>query len=513
MGWFFWCIPVQQCHSHYNLPLNFRAWCSANISSLSTLLGGPERGQTGMIVYLKKKIDNHVQVDNYICCCANYKDLGRGHPKWWFSKATNDLACDFFPLASGLVPGLIQTSARAELMAAIAAVKFVARFPRPFTMWIDNDSVVQAIRRFLEPNSAPPPTKIANHDLLHELFQWMQMLRPLSQGIIKVCSHQELAKISDPIEAWAIRGNESADELASHAYLRFPKILQVRQKLLSELRSLESIKSVLHRTIINVGNLALDLIKKQRKGTHVTDIGGDNTIDSRTMREWLWPAQPNMVRPTFRMTDWSVLVEWSKSLHMPHESVKFWSWGQLVIDFGIQTKRVAPWYCRSSKRWKISTDCPRSTISQRCRWFKTYVGKILCRLTFIYLWTCRNPILMLYIFGVTVCRSLFQMLEVEWWTNGWSRDVPISSRAPTCRRFGKFRDLRRSGVFSGLKVVRAAVTLRSARKGVRKGGGLARESPPNPLNSGWRIIVICPECSKPLSRRLRLVFVVMFICV
>ena len=98
----------------------------------------------------------------------------------------------------------------------------------------------------------PPPTKIANHDLLHELFQWMQMLRPLSQGIIKVCSHQELAKISDPIEAWAIRGNESADELASHAYLRFPKILQVRQKLLSELRSLESIKSVLHRTIINV---------------------------------------------------------------------------------------------------------------------------------------------------------------------------------------------------------------------------------------------------------------------
>ena len=61
------------------------------------------------------------------------------------------------------------------------------------------------------------------------------------------------------------------------------------------------------------------------------------------MREWLWPAQPNMVRPTFRMTDWSVLVEWSKSLHMPHESVKFWSWGQLVIDFGIQTKRVAPW--------------------------------------------------------------------------------------------------------------------------------------------------------------------------
>ena len=116
-----------------------------------------------------------------------------------------------------------------------------------------------------------------------------------------------------------------------------------------------------------------------------------------------------------------------------------------------------------------------------------------CRLTFIYLWTCRNPILMLYIFGVTVCRSLFQMLEVEWWTNGWSRDVPISSRAPTCRRFGKFRDLRRSGVFSGLKVVRAAVTLRSARKGVRKGGGLVREIPLFQGNLGWWNIVIWPD--------------------
>ena len=197
--------------------------------------------------------------------CLDPQDQFVRLASWGVMLATNDLACDFFPLASGLVPGLIQTSARAELMAAIAAVKFVARFPRPFTMWIDNDSVVQAIRRFLEPNSAPPPTKIANHDLLHELFQWMQMLRRLSQGIIKVCSHQELAKISDPIEAWAIRGNESADELASHAYLRFPKILQVRQKLLSELRSLESIKSVLHRTIINVGNLALDLIRNREK--------------------------------------------------------------------------------------------------------------------------------------------------------------------------------------------------------------------------------------------------------
>ena len=46
-------------------------------------------------------------------------------------------------------------------------------------------------------------------------------------------------------------------------------------------------------------------------------------------------------------------------------------------------------------------------------------------------------------------------------------------------------------IFSGLKVVRAAVTLRSFRKGVRKGGGLVREYAPSALNSGLGIIGIC----------------------
>ena len=52
---------------------------------------------------------------------------------------------------------------------------------------------------------------------------------------------------------------------------------------------------------------------------------------------------------------------------------------------------------------------------------------------------------------------------------------------------------------SGLKEVRAAVSLRSIRKGVRKGGGLVRESPQNPLNSGLGIIVICPESHESLD--------------
>lgn len=311
--------------------------------------------------------------------CLDPQDQFSRIASWGVMLGTTDLACDFFPLASGLVPGLIQTSARAELTAAIAAVKFVARFPRPFTLWIDNDFVVQAIRRFLDPQCLPPQAKVSNHDLLLELFQWIQFLQPLSPEVIKVCSHQDLEKISDPIEAWALRGNEAADELASHVYVGFPHIMQVRQQLQTEIRFLENMKSALHKTIISVGNLALDLIKKQRKGTHVTDIGGDNTVDTRVMQEWLWPSLPTMVQPKFRVTEWSVFVDWSKSLHLPQESVKFWSWIQLVVDFGLQTTMVAPWYCRSSKRWKISTTCPRSSLSKRCRWFKTYVGKIFAQ--------------------------------------------------------------------------------------------------------------------------------------
>lgn len=47
----------------------------------------------------------------------------------------------FEPVGNGLVPGWTQTAARAEIYAVIAALEVVARVPRPFYLWVDNDRV------------------------------------------------------------------------------------------------------------------------------------------------------------------------------------------------------------------------------------------------------------------------------------------------------------------------------------------------------------------------------------
>ena len=167
--------------------------------------------------------------------CLDPQDHFTRLAAWGMTIGTFDQPFDFFPVARGLIPGLIQTSARAELTAAIAALKLVARFQRPFTLWIDNDFVVQTLHKFASPRCENPLSKTPNHDLLQELFTWYNFVRHLTPEVVKVCSHQDLNKIVDPIEAWVIRGNNSADETAGRAYCSFPEVMQVRSQLVQEI--------------------------------------------------------------------------------------------------------------------------------------------------------------------------------------------------------------------------------------------------------------------------------------
>ena len=323
--------------------------------------------------------------------CLDPQDHFTRLAAWGMTIGTFDQPFDFFPVARGLIPGLIQTSARAELTAAIAALKLVARFQRPFTLWIDNDFVVQTLHKFASPRCEIPLSKTPNHDLLQELFTWYNFVRHLTPEVVKVCSHQDLNKIVDPIEAWVIRGNNSADETAGRAYCSFPEVMQVRSQLVQEISFLENLKKVLHSTLINVGNMAMDLLKAQRKGTHSNDAGRDCVVDPKIMEEWRWPSTAELVKPKFRLLSWPLIVQWNASLHSTTETVKFWNWSQLVVDFGIQTKLLAPWYCRSSKRWKTSTDCPRSPLSKRSRWFKTFAVKVFEQAGLPFQMTTQKP--------------------------------------------------------------------------------------------------------------------------
>ena len=298
---------------------------------------------------------------------------------WGVTVGTFDTDTEFFPVARGLVSGIIQTITRAEYIAVIAALAFVSKYPRPFTIWIDNQTVWKAVRKLAAGyvfEEVALANKKPSHDLLQRLADRLRPIIHLCVGIQKVNSHQDLSKVTDPAERWILRGNDSADQLASSAFDCHPHIVKTQSKLLAEISELNHLRGILHRTLIAVGNVALDKLRAQRKGTHQPDIGGANTVSTPAMVSWKWPDEPLPEYPKFRVTGWRHLVSWSNSLHDLSQPVQIWSWPQLMVDFLITTGETCPWYDRSIKRWSMESNRQNLQFSKRSRNFQTYVTKI-----------------------------------------------------------------------------------------------------------------------------------------
>ena len=286
---------------------------------------------------------------------------------------------EFYPVARGLVSGIIQTITRAEYIAVIAALAFVSQNPRPFHIWIDNQTVWKAVKNLATGSvfeEVALANKKPNHDLLHNLTVRLRPLFSLCVGIHKVNSHQDLSTITDPGELWVLRGNDSADHLANSTFSCYPHIMQLQGKLLQEISELNHLRGTLHRTLVAIGNAAMDKIRAQRKGTHLPDADAATTTNELVMNSWVWPEEPLPEFPNFKVAGWKHLVEWNRSLHELSQPIRIWSWPQLMIDFIISTGETCPWYDRSIKRWSMQCNSQNRQFSKRCRNFQTFVTRI-----------------------------------------------------------------------------------------------------------------------------------------
>eukprot|EP00435_Cladocopium_sp_Y103_P027303 s205_g6.t1 len=173
---------------------------------------------------------------------------------WAVSVATlPDLS--FHPVAAGGVVGLYQTTLRAELTSAIAAVRFGLFVRKPFWIWTDNDLVCKRIRTYASGVCGPPPRRKNDHDLwmqLHVLLARAVGLQ-LFQQVIKVASHQR-QEFSDVIEKWVFQGNEHADRQAAAARGHLPARVQYAcQKLEHDLRQRYQVCQQFHRMLVQFG--------------------------------------------------------------------------------------------------------------------------------------------------------------------------------------------------------------------------------------------------------------------
>lgn len=116
-------------------------------------------------------------------------------------------------LDCGPLPGVRQTSVRAELFAVMRAIRFAACRHVGVVIWSDCLVVVRRLRRILMGGGVR--INSPNADL------WMQIADDVQAGchvqITKVMAHQSIADACSPLEEWCFIHNQCADHAAARA--------------------------------------------------------------------------------------------------------------------------------------------------------------------------------------------------------------------------------------------------------------------------------------------------------
>ena len=295
----------------------------------------------------------------------------------------------FLPLTNGLLPGWIQTAARAEIMAAISALEFVNTTQKPATLWVDNDRVYKKLRLFQRGFCRISPNQ-RDADLWTRLAAQVLQAGKLFQHVIKVVSHQDPQGAQDELENWIFRGNAAADALAAQAFTRFPTMMQAWQVLHKDVAAVCLFREQLHKVLVQVGS----------KSFTASQLDAAPSVDMpapRLTREDIHEFRPTLVDPTTLTKRWvfpeaSQVIEWFCQLYHPESPVRALSWFQLSILFERQTQLPGIEYKASCKKYNLAERRTRKNFVKRTNNFSRWVQGVFPACKPIHLKPCSTPI-------------------------------------------------------------------------------------------------------------------------
>eukprot|EP00435_Cladocopium_sp_Y103_P073065 s548_g42.t1 len=226
----------------------------------------------------------------------------------------------FYPVSNGMVPGWVQTAARAEIYAVLSAFELALRLRKPFSVWVDNDRVYRKLCLFQRGN-----VRIAsNHkdaDLWTRLRTLYNHVGHLLQHVGKVVSHQDLSCAADEAERWLCAGNAAADRTAASAFQRFPVVVEAWETLCQDLAHLCILRSHVHRVFTSVG----------QKSFQVPAPKLDRLLPARVRQEDVHVFEPTAVDTSQLAKRWNFpeadqIVAWLLSVVDPDTPAKPYSW-------------------------------------------------------------------------------------------------------------------------------------------------------------------------------------------
>ena len=313
---------------------------------------------TGQFVQVPPKDDDHFLFTDGGCLAPT---SGSGKLAMW-GVACGSIAEDsFVGIANGLVQGQLQTVVRAEITAVISASKYVAVYPKPFWLFIDNELVFKRVQRFL--NSATVGQRQKDSDLWMALAVWFSRVKHLCKAVVKVTSHQNLDTAINEAEEWIYRGNNAADSVASSAVSLFPEVLDKWRRYHADIQQIGIFRQAVHTVILQVGRQATSKVRPVEGAKRQTrEARKFADLEVFSVAEVSTPEVPLR----YRISDLQGFLEWLRSIQHDQAEAKLISWFHLNILFEHQQKTLGFRYSKSSKRWtQISEECRYTTFVQR----------------------------------------------------------------------------------------------------------------------------------------------------
>ena len=283
-----------------------------------------------------------------------------------------------FVLNSGLLPGLIQTSFRAEIFAVLAAVRFCRLVGAPVRIWCDCLGVVRRVRKLLR-GSNSFAANIKNGDLWSCLREETSGLENLLD-IQKVPAHEELQDDDDAVTEWLLTNNADVDAAARAANLARGEAFW---ELWEEVRKDLAYQTFVGRAVLKMHG-AIGVVASRRDESRFQAVERDfqprpeqaMTLGSQDVSGDGAFARRYGARYQRELSDW--LPHFVYHPICQQAPLRWISILQLLCSFVLETGRRPPFFDSASRTWYEPDDRVRGhLITVEARKLATWFGRSL----------------------------------------------------------------------------------------------------------------------------------------
>eukprot|EP00435_Cladocopium_sp_Y103_P073392 s153_g43.t1 len=235
-------------------------------------------------------------------------------------------------LAAGPLPGLLQSVDRAELLAALATVRWTWEQRTCSVLWTDSTYVALGIQATLDSKTTVPHD--TNEDSWSELTDLLLCLPEDAFRVQHVSSHRNPAAQTDDFHAWTAKWKAWADRQARRALDFFPSSLKQCQQRFEEAyfvseRQVDQFRAFhLEFAHVNAGLADLEMPDEDGEALRPSPLrrtaaDGGEWIDGLPLAwQGIWTSSTWSAR--FSTAVLAQLLEWLQNERGRHDSVQFY---------------------------------------------------------------------------------------------------------------------------------------------------------------------------------------------